>query len=82
MYVPGVVAERSITPVDASIVNPDVEVYVPPVVKPPPGRGTGFVPFAQTGVVYANPVTGVVTGSMVMLAVLVPAGPHTVAATV
>jgi hypothetical protein len=39
------------------------------------------VPFAQTGVVYVNPVTGATAGSMVMLAVLLPDGPHVVAAT-
>ena len=81
IYVPGVDVERSITPVPELIVNPAVEEYVPPAVNPPPAVGTGFVPFAQTGVVYENAVPGVVVGVMVMLNVLLPAGPQAVAAT-
>jgi hypothetical protein len=61
------------TPVELLMVNPAVEEYVPPDVKPPTGVGVGFVPLAQTGVVYENPVTGVVTGLIVMLAVPLPA---------
>lgn len=81
-YVPGVEVLKSITPEEVFTVKPTEELYVPPGAKPPAGAGTGFVPLAQTGVVYVNPVTGVITGSMVMLAVLLPAGPQMVAATV
>ena len=73
VYVPGVDDDKVITPVLELIVNPAVELYVPPVVKPATGVGTGLVPFAQTGVVYEKPVTGVITGLIVILAVLVPA---------
>jgi hypothetical protein len=51
VYVPGVEVDKVITPVPEFIVNPAVELYVPPVVNPPIGIGTGLVPFAQTGVV-------------------------------
>lgn len=64
---------RSIVPVPLSIVNPAVELYAPPVVNPPPGIGDGFVPLAQTGLVYENEVTGDVVGSIVMDAVPLPA---------
>lgn len=73
---------RSITPVVVSTVKPDVELYRPPVVNPPVGEGTGFVPFAQTGDVYENPVTGVVTGFIVMLVVPLPESIQPAAATV
>lgn len=52
---------------------PAVELYVPPGVNPPTGVGTGLLPFAQTGDEYENPVTGVVTGFIVILAVPLPA---------
>lgn len=67
---------RSIIPVELSMVNPAVEVYVPPVVNPPEGIGVGFVPFAQTGVVYEKDVVGVVVGSIVIDAVPLPAIIH------
>ena len=54
------------TPVVALIDTPVGAVNVPPVVKPAAVVGTGLVPFAQTGVVYENEVTGVVVGLIVM----------------
>ena len=75
--------ERSMIPVDAFSVNPAVELYVPPLVNPPEGTGTGFVPLEQTEapLLYVNPVTGAVTGLIVMLAVPVPAAVQPDAAT-
>lgn len=62
-----------ITPVPEFTVKPAVELYVPPVVNPPTVVGDGFDAFAQTGVGYEKPVTGVVAGFMVILVVLLPA---------
>ena len=60
------VAARLMTPVVALMDTPAGAVNVPPVVKPAAVVGTGFVPFAQTGVVYENEVIGVVVGLIVM----------------
>ena len=62
-----------ITPVEELIVNPAVDENIPPVVKPATNVGEGFVPFAQTGVEYENPVMGEVVGLIVIDAVFVPA---------
>ena len=60
------VAAKLMTPVVALIATPAGAVNVPPVVKPAAVVGTGLVPLAQTGLVYENPVTGVVVGLMVI----------------
>ena len=72
---------RSINPVPELTVKPAVEEYVPPVVNPLPAVGEGLAALAQTGVGYEKLVPGVVFGVMVMLAVLLPAGPQAVAGT-
>ena len=82
VYVPGVDDDNVITPVPGLIVNPDVELYVPPVVKLATGEGTGLVPLAQTGVVYENPVTGVMLELTTTLTVEVADQPAAVTVTV
>ena len=58
-----------------------MELKVPPVVNPATVVGVGLAPLMQKGVVYENPVTGVATGLMTMLAVLLAAGLQPDAAT-
>ena len=67
-------ADKLIVPVFALMDNPVVELKVPPVVNPVTVVGVGLATLMQTGVVYENPVTGVTTGLMTMLAVLLAAG--------
>jgi len=69
------------SPVEALSDKPAAELNVPPPVNPKPRIATGLVPLAHTGVAYENDVTGVVVGSIVMLAVLLPATAHPDAAT-
>jgi hypothetical protein len=61
-----VVVAKLMTPVVALMLTPAGAVNVPPVVKPAAVVGTGLVPLAQTGLVYENPVTGVVVGLIVI----------------
>jgi hypothetical protein len=60
VYVAGRDAETSIKPVDAFMLKPAVDEYVPPVVNPVVGLGPMSGSFTQTLGVYVNPVTGVV----------------------
>jgi hypothetical protein len=73
---------RSIAPVAALIVNPGADEYVPPSAKPGAWKGTCIESVLQTGVLYANIVTGGSSGSSVTVVVPVPAGPHDVPAIV
>ena len=74
-------AAKLIAPVFALMDKPVVELKVPPVVNPVTVVGVGLAALMQTGVVYENPVTGVATGLMTMLAVLLAAGLQPEAAT-
>ena len=64
------------TPVLALMETPAGAVNVPPVVKPEASTGFGFVPLAQTGVVYENEVTGVMVELIVIEVLLLPPALH------
>jgi hypothetical protein len=69
VYVPAVLDPRLITPVEALMLKPAVELNVPPGVNDGGTIAVGFAPSLQTGEAMEKVVTGTPTGIAVTLKV-------------